>query len=286
MVHLLINHILYFIGIKTVFEKYINFLKGFTKDSEVPFPCPECGKTTLEIDSDSIVSNETVASKKNQEEDFDLENIVEIYKGIFKCINKKCDEKVYHIGKSIYEWDYFDFVVDDDGYSSPTRREPLNLMVPEYITPFINFFEIPKNTPNDIVNSLNDAFKLTPTSYSAAANKVRVTVEVLCSTFNIKSRRANGTFIVLDKRLASIEDGSPLYPYKAKLLAIKWLGNAGSHEEDDVDIESLFHSFEIMKNVLDGLYNKNDRVDLLADSINQNKGVMTPEQRRALKKAP
>ena len=264
-----------------MFENYINFLKGFTKDSEVPFPCPECGRITLEIDSDSISTNETVASKRNQEADFDIETIEEVYKGSFICINKKCNEQIYHIGKVFHEWDCFDYVVVD-GYPSPSQREPVWFMMPEYITPFIKYFEIPTKTPNEIVNALNEAFKLTPTSYSAAANKVRVAVEVLCSTFGIEGRRKNGSFIVLNQRLESIKEENGLYPFKTKLSAIKWLGNAGSHEEDDVDIESLFHSFEIIKNVLDGLYNKSDRVDRLAELVIENKGVIAPRERRSI----
>ncbi|OIG26953.1 hypothetical protein A7N09_19215 [Acinetobacter baumannii] len=155
-------------------------------------------------------------------------------------------------------------------------------MVPEYITPFIKYFDIPNKTPNEIVNVLNEAFKLTPTSYSAAANKVRVAVEVLCSTFGIEGRRENGSFIDLNQRLESIKEANGLYPFKTKLLAIKWLGNAGSHEEDDVDIESLFHSFEIIRNVLDGLYNKNDRVDRIVELVNENKGVIAPRERRSI----
>lgn len=264
-----------------MFEKYISFLKGFSIDSEVPFPCPACGRTTLEVDTDSIFTNETVASVKNRDEDFDIENIVEVYKGNFICINKKCKEQIYHIGKGGYEWEYFDYV-EAAGYLSPSRREPSSYMVPEYITPFIKYFEIPNKTPNEIVNALNEAFKLTPTSYSAAANKVRVAVEVLCSTFGIDGRREGGSFIVLNTRINNIEEGNLLFPYKTKLSAIKWLGNAGSHEQDEVDIESLFHSYEIIKNVLDGLYNKNDRVDRLVELVNENQGVINPRERRSI----
>lgn len=264
-----------------MFENYINFLKGFTKDSEVPFPCPECGRTSLEIDLDSISTNETVASKNNQKEEFDIETIEEIYKGIFRCINKKCNEQIYCIGKASYDWEYFDYI-ETGGYASPSRREPYSYMVLEYITPFIKYFNIPNKTPNKIVDVLNEAFKLTPTSYSAAANKVRVAVEVLCSTFGIAGRSASGKFIPLDNRLKSIIEGNELYPFKSKLLAIKWLGNAGSHEEDNVDIESLFHSFEIIKNILDELYNKNDRVDRLVELVNENQGVIALEQRESI----
>ncbi|MEB3863094.1 DUF4145 domain-containing protein [Acinetobacter sp. IK31] len=268
-----------------MFEKYISFLSGFTKDSEVPFPCPACGRTTLEISSDSIIKQETVASIKNQEEDFDIETIEEVYKGIFICMNKKCNEQIYHVGKSSYDWEYFDYI-EIDGYASPSRREPFSYMVPEYITPFIKYFDIPNKAPNEIVNALNEAFKLTPTSYSAAANKVRIAVEILCSIFGIEARRENGSFIVLNKRLESIKEENGLYPFKTKLTAIKWLGNAGSHEEDDVDIYSLFDSFEIIKSILDGLYNKSDRVDQLAEFVIENKGILTPLQRRIIKKAP
>ncbi|MFP1006310.1 DUF4145 domain-containing protein [Acinetobacter baumannii] len=251
------------------------------KDTEVPFPCPACGRTTLEIVSDSIITNQTVASRKNQEEDFDIETIEEVYQGRFICSYRKCNEQIYHIGKGGYDWEYFDYI-ETDGYASPSRREPLSYMVPEYITPFIKYFDIPNKTPNEIVNVLNEAFKLTPTSYSAAANKVRVAVEVLCSTFGIEGRRENGSFIDLNQRLESIKEANGLYPFKTKLLAIKWLGNAGSHEEDDVDIESLFHSFEIIRNVLDGLYNKNDRVDRIVELVNENKGVIAPRERRSI----
>jgi len=56
------------------------------------------------------------------------------------------------------------------------------------------------------------------------------------------------------------------------LLAVKWLGNVGSHS-DELSREDIFDAFDILDVILDDLFVRNRaRVKNLVTAINKNKG--------------
>ncbi len=60
--------------------------------------------------------------------------------------------------------------------------------------------------------------------------------------------------------------------YKEFLLAIKWLGNAGSHP-DIITTDDVMDTYEIMEHVLENIYeNKEKNIRKIAKRINKRKG--------------
>ena len=60
---------------------------------------------------------------------------------------------------------------------------------------------------------------------------------------------------------------------KELLLAIKWLGNAGSHASTPLSLDDVFDAYEILEVVLNDLYeNKVEFARKLAKDINKNRG--------------
>ncbi len=57
-------------------------------------------------------------------------------------------------------------------------------------------------------------------------------------------------------------------------MAIKWLGNAGSHCGDKMTFDDVFDGYDMLSFILDELYdNKHEHVKKLAKKINKKKGV-------------
>ncbi|NEM19158.1 DUF4145 domain-containing protein, partial [Escherichia coli] len=57
-------------------------------------------------------------------------------------------------------------------------------------------------------------------------------------------------------------------PYKDTLMAIKFLGNAGSHTYDEVNIDDIEAAFEIMEYVVNDLFSgKKESIDILTKRL-------------------
>jgi hypothetical protein len=107
--------------------------------------------------------------------------------------------------------------------------------------------------------------------YNSSANRLRVAIEKL-----LTSRGVEGGY---SARLHDRLNG-PFrrdHPDAARLLmAIKWIGNSGSHEHGTVTIDDLFDSIDFFSHALDIIYPvaDNRRKDALAkaEKVNKNKG--------------
>ena len=125
---------------------------------------------------------------------------------------------------------------------------------------------------------LNEAFRLTFISPSSASNKVRIAIEILLSTFKIpkteiiKGKRRR---ISLHNRITKAKNKKPkLGKLEDILIALKWIGNSGSHEDSsELTLDDIFNAYELMEHVLSEIYLPNDKLLKLAKFINKNKGL-------------
>jgi hypothetical protein len=134
---------------------------------------------------------------------------------------------------------------------------------------------IPRGTPDSIIQELNAAFKLYWIYTGASANRIEILLtqqKIKRYTVNAKKRR-----IRLDLH-ARIRLYQPEQPEIAEsLLAVKWLGNAGSHSEG-LTPEDLFDGLDLLEHVLEELYEQRTRkLHGLRKLINKRKG---PRSRR------
>ena len=267
-------------------ESYKNFLKSFHREDNVPFNCPECNKPTLSLDETSWLQKEQISSvlERKQNDYYEVEWVKYTYTGTLKCLNPKCGEIVITSGSGSVVEEYTDYCLDEDGYPGPCEREYRDIFFPKYFYPTLSFFTIPKGTPEDIKSAIVEAFSITPNSPSAAANKIRVVVEMLATEFGVPSKKTNGSFISLDHRIKNITyPENKLYEHKPLMLAIKYIGNAGSHEEDNVNLDELFDSFQIIEELLKRLFSEKNIVDDVVEIINTTKAPLTRAHRRSLK---
>lgn len=57
------------------------------------------------------------------------------------------------------------------------------------------------------------------------------------------------------------------------LFAVKWLGNAGSHEGTELSANDVLDAYEIMEHLLEEIYSqRSTRLQAIAKRVNRNKG--------------
>ena len=149
-----------------------------------------------------------------------------------------------------------------------------DFFLPKFFQPHLNIFNIPAACPSDVAEALRESFSLVFANPSAASNSVRIAVEHLLT--NLKIRRfdvVNGKkrYINLHRRIALLP--AKYAEHKDLLVAIKWLGNAGSHATDAISLDDVLDAYELTQHILEEIYNtKTKTLKTLAKKVNKKKG--------------
>lgn len=113
--------------------------------------------------------------------------------------------------------------------------------------PAPSIISIPASLNDLAKNHLTKAFDLFWNDYASCANRLRIVVEHLLDQFDIPRKAENGKYVDLNFRIGEM---TKVRPDQADFLnALRWVGNAGSHD-GVVDFDDLLHSFEMLEHVL------------------------------------
>jgi hypothetical protein len=152
---------------------------------------------------------------------------------------------------------------------------------PLMLVPTPDVFLVPKKCPKSVQKEISSAFKIFLADPSAAANRVRSAIENLLTELGVRRLRA-----VAKRRMPiPLHERILLYGKRNKdiaesLLAVKWIGNAGSHNSE-MTLDDVLDAFEIFETVLDDLYvGHRGRVRTLVTAVNKGRGPLKPRQRR------
>ena len=227
---------------------------------ELPaWTCPTCGKGHLLMDGETFNVVETGPSKKARDhEAWDPEWMEERFSGVLECNFDKCNERVAIIGDVLTEEIYS----EGGSYRSiyyPTAFNPAPLPI-----------HIPDETPGDVNQALRLAAGLFWQSREAAGNQIRTAVEYLMDDRrvkkwkNSKAAKNSKNRLTLHGRIELFKEKDPVTA--DYLLAIKWLGNSGSHSSGLTRTDVL-EAFEMMDVVLNKLYNT--RLEVIAKKVKE-----------------
>jgi hypothetical protein len=210
-----------------------------TKQYAPAWPCPSCRRGTLKIVPNSLVQKETSGSQRaHGHENWDPDWVEYTFTAWLKCSG--CGEDVVASGVGGIEPGYDQEGMTWDDYFTP------RLLVP---TPDV--FVIPKKCPDEVCQKLRGAFTVFWVDQAAAATRVRVALEQLLNHLGVKRRRKdqNGKLVDLTLHGRIEEFAKRDAVIGAQLMALKWLGNTGSHE-GRVTKDDLLDAFEIMEHAL------------------------------------
>jgi hypothetical protein len=209
--------------------------------------CPTCGKGVLSLDKAGLVKHESGESARLHDvEGFGPEWISYRFSAALVCANRRCQEIVMVVGNgSVEEKHYY------DEFGEHHSDYP-DIFFPQFFEPPLRPIDIPDHTPKDVKISLTEAFKFIFVNQSAATNQLRVAIEVLLDNFEVKRTNPDGTYRSLGNRLKILPHH--LSNIFIHLSAIRWIGNAGSHELEAISITDLLDALKLIESMLNKLY--------------------------------
>ncbi|WP_446029131.1 DUF4145 domain-containing protein [Lelliottia amnigena] len=232
---------------------------AFYDGLQVEWPCPACGQMTLQILKESFVRKSTRSTRLNQAEDwYEPEHDVSVFSCMASCTRKQCQEVVACSGTSTVELDW------DEQHSRDVYHY---VNKPASFIPALHPFTIAEKCPEEIAEALEAAFSVFLVQPGAAANLIRISVEAMMTAMGVADRNDKDKRIFLHQRLENLP---PIYvAYKEPLMAIKFLGNAGSHSFDGVKVSDIEDAFEIMEYVVNDLFSgRKESVEVLTRRLN------------------
>lgn len=240
-----------------------DWIKNFTETSNFNWPCPNCNSKALKFLKDKFVSEETQDSLKfrSENEHWEVEWIEYNISGQLKCIN--CKEIIFFLGKgNPQESDFY------DQHSNSYLRDYEIYFRPTYINPLINLFDIPYKCPDNLKAEIVDSFKLFWCDLESCANKIRSSLEVLMNEFKVKkytNKNGKRNLIPLHIRIENF----PKKEIVTILMAIKWIGNIGSHKSNKLKVIDIVETYYLLEHALNVLYlNNEEEIQKIAKEIN------------------
>jgi hypothetical protein len=177
------------------------------------------------------------------------------------CTNKQCQAEYAVAGRRGKFNRYSEEIgLEYEGGQCERRFMPL------FFYPALFLFQVPESLPKVVYAALEEAFQLYWASPTACAGAIRTVVEVIMAEKGF----TKGT---LHQRIEAFGKSDP---QNGKYLeAVKWIGNAGSHETELLKTDVL-DAFEMLVKVLSALYpdvTGDAAIDKIADEIIAKKNV-------------
>jgi hypothetical protein len=241
----------------------------FYKEVLPQWTCPTCGNGVLRLVKDTFLEKETARSKRayhsSEQNPLDVEYV---YSCLLRCSSVSCAEPVVSTGIGFLDIDY-----DQDEEGEPIQVYS-KYFRPRFFQPHLKPFVFPKGTPVDVMDEVEQSFQLFFCNPPSAANHIRIALENLLTHLKVKRFETKDS----KRRYLSLHRRIELVPKKHKhiivlFLAIKWIGNAGSHSNKEITLDDVMDAYEIMDMLLNELFvNKKDNIKKLAKQINKKKG--------------
>jgi hypothetical protein len=235
---------------------------------DVPnWPCPKCGAASLIMVKDSFLTVEDSRTAQNKhDQDFEPDSPSGRFVCLLACTKSACRETCAVSGN-------YDTWQDHNEHGEWLYASGR----PTAITPPPPMIHVPATCPAPIREEVFAAFSLFWIDYSSSLNRIRNAIELLLTKMGIKrfgKKKTGGrSIIALDGRIQILRNKKvSLGDLCDRLLAVKHLGNAGSHPGDATESD-VFDGLDIVEQVLNEIYEKHASVlAKMVKQINARKG--------------
>ena len=245
------------------------YLNEFYLDNIPAWICPSCQRGILTNGLKELKTYEKASSKAaHNHEAWEPEWMKGHISGVLACSNSTCNELIGIIGH--YRCLRHDYYNEETGMP---EMDIIQILTPTSFNPQIHIFQINDEVPETIRIEIISAFNLYWMDTASCANKIRVVVEKVMDNLKIaktqKSSKGRKPYS-LHQRIESFKTN---FPQQAdSLMAIKWIGNSGSHSNDSIDKNDILDAFEILDYVLGNIYETHTkRIHKLTKTINKRK---------------
>lgn len=239
-----------------------------TIEADQPWPRPACPVChTGYIGFSKPVEDEDYGSASVRDHpEFDPDWVSGTFVVRGQCENPVCRQAMYGTGD--YHVNYAQESTDDDDLGIPYSSY---YIVKNFHPPTL-IMSIPKSAPDVVREGVLRASRVLFADPGLAATALRATVELFLTSEGISATRDNGGFRTVDKRIEEWRDGhSGRQPVAELLFAVKWLGNAGTHEDSGLTTTDVLDGARMLDEAFHRLFTGPD-IDTYAQAINAVKG--------------
>jgi Domain of unknown function (DUF4145) len=207
------------------------------------WPCPICHRGIFQFEKGSLRFEETSTSIRSRDADeFEPDWVQYAFTAWAVCTNLKCKQKFAIGGNGGVAPEY----IGDEG-----DWDYVEYFSPLFCYPMPHIFDIPEKCPGDVTLQLRSAFDVFWANPAACAGRIRVALELLMDHVGVPKRKRNshGKFsdLTLHGRIEQFAKKEPIVG--SQLMAIKWVGNSGSHI-GSVERKDILDAFEILEHAL------------------------------------
>jgi len=232
---------------------------NLSKSACPPWPCPACGRGHVALVADSLEAVETAKSvAARADRDWEPYWVEYAFVAWGKCTDPRCGET---------------FAMAGDGGANESFDPDEGPAYPDYFTPRVcvpmpPLIDVSSSAPAPLSAALEEAFSVFWISPAACAGRLRVAVERLMDHVGVAKTRPNKKGaqrrLTLNQRLEAFKEHNE--PMGSLLIAVKWLGNTGSH--DDVTAADVLDGLEIMEHVIAEVVDgRSGRISQIADRL-------------------
>jgi hypothetical protein len=239
-----------------------------------PWPCPTCQRGSLRLQRETLAELEPGESERaRHNEESGYPDYYKRFSALLQCDNTGCKEVAWIAGDKAYD-------MADYGDGSHDWVEEY---LPRAVSPAPLPFRLDPRVPKDIAELVRITASAIWGDLDQAANKLRHIIELLLTHERVgrKRRTEKGKL-----RSLTLHDRIELYGERFEdranlLLAIKWLGNEGSHPKGDLTRADLLDAFAILERILDDVFVGTEAtIRERARAINRAKGAPKARNRR------
>jgi hypothetical protein len=239
-------------------------------ESRQPWPrpaCPNCQTGYIGFSAPTEDEGRDSASARNHPA-FEPEWIFGVFAVRGKCENSKCQQVVHGTGN---------YTVD---HSIKSNRDDIDFQgipyssyyVVTHLHPPMLIMPIPVSAPDEVREGLLRASRVLFADPGLAATALRATVERFLTAQGVAAATPTGKFRGADDRIKEWARSDPSRPPIANLLlAVKWLGNAGTHEDSDLSTTEVLDGARVLDEAFHRLFTGPD-IDAHAQLINAARG--------------
>lgn len=242
-------------------------------DSHTNITCPYCSKGELLFDSkkEKMLSDEKYNNQLKQSPDYDSDFEKYYFLINLICSGYQCKENVIVAGIITEHGIYSDN--EGNGFQETTYK-------PTYFSKSPHIISIESSYPKDIIQLLESSFDLFWVDKMSCANKIRICLESLMDYYKVpkRSKKRDGTFknLSLHERIKKCDIlKKSNFDNESFALAIKWIGNIGSHNSNDCSDEKILLAYELLDFILQDLFINQNKLQQLvkkAKIVNKTKG--------------
>jgi uncharacterized protein DUF4145 len=180
----------------------------------------------------------------------------DLYSATFICTNSNCLQEFVGNGKVSYYSDIFQHYVSKQSYGKKLKH-----FRPVHFSPNLRMFQLYSSDPPLIILELDKSFSTFWSDKQSSANAVRRALERMMDSLSIVG-------VDLHQRIMNCKSISS--DVRDMLMAIKWIGNTGSHG-DDITRHDLLDAYFIIEHCLNELFpdRKCETPFQIANEINQ-----------------